>query len=42
MFTNLANLRISSRLMLGFAGVCLVLVVAVATTMWKVIPWTAA
>ena len=36
MFTNLANLRISSRLMLGFAGVCLVLVAAVATTMWKV------
>jgi methyl-accepting chemotaxis protein len=36
MFINLANLRISSRLMLGFAGVCLVLVAAVGTTMWKV------
>jgi len=36
MFANLASLRISSRLMLGFAGVCLVLVAAVATTMWKV------
>jgi methyl-accepting chemotaxis protein len=36
MFANLANLRISNRLMLGFAGVCLVLVAAVATTMWKV------
>jgi len=36
MFANLANLRISSRLLLGFAGVCLVLVAAVTTTMWKV------
>ncbi len=36
MFANLANLRISSRLLLGFAGVCLVLIAAVATTMWKV------
>jgi methyl-accepting chemotaxis protein len=36
MFANLANLRIPHRLMLGFAGVCLILVVAVGTTMWKV------
>lgn len=36
MFANLANLRIPHRLMLGFAGVCLVLVIAVGTTMWKV------
>jgi methyl-accepting chemotaxis protein len=36
MFAKLSNLRISGRLLLGFAGICLVLVAAVATTMWKV------
>jgi methyl-accepting chemotaxis protein len=36
MIANLANLRIPHRLMLGFAGVCFILVAAVGMTMWKV------
>ena len=36
MVTYLTNLRISGRLLLGFAAICLVLIGAVATTMWKV------
>ncbi len=36
MFAKLINLRISGRLLLGFTGVCLILVAAVSVTMWKV------
>jgi methyl-accepting chemotaxis protein len=36
MLTVLANLRIRDRLIIGFSALCLVLVVAVGTTIWKV------
>jgi len=36
MFARFANLRIRDRLIAGFAAVCLVLIAAVGTTIWKV------